>query len=268
LFAKNLSDFPSLERKAVRVIKYKGTNKVVAEREQEGTKGYASGFQGLIGYIDALVPRNEVIGKALREVLPMYPETAIRELVANTLIHQDLSVTGAAPLIEIYDDRIEITNPGIPLVDATRFIDTPPLSRNEKLATMLRRCHLCEERGSGWDRIAVEIEVHQLPAPLVRVTSNHTSVVLYAHKPLRNMDRDDRIRAVYVHACLKYVSAERTTNASVRQRFGLKDTESSTASTYIREAQEAGWIVPHDPTAGRKFMQYVPVWAKDIESTL
>lgn len=268
LFAKKLADFPSLERKAARVIKYKGSNKLVAEREQEGVKGYASGFQGLIGYIDTLVPRNEVIGKALREVVPMYPETAIRELVANALIHQDLAVTGAAPLIEIYDDRIEITNPGNPLVEAARFIDTPPLSRNEKLATMMRRCHLCEERGSGWDRIAVEIEIHQLPAPLVRVTGNHTSVVLYAHKPLRSMDRDDRIRAVYVHACLKYVSGERLTNASVRQRFGLKDTESSTASTYIREAQEANWIVPHDPTAGRKFMQYVPAWAKDIESTM
>ncbi len=268
LFAKSLADFPSLERKAARVIKYRGNNKAVAEREQEGTKGYASGFQGLIGYIGALVPRNEVIGKALREVVPMYPEIAIRELVANALIHQDLAVTGAAPLIEIYDGRIEITNPGTPLVDATRFIDTPPLSRNEKLATMMRRCHLCEERGSGWDRVAVEIEVHQLPAPLVRVTGNHTSVVMYEHKPLRSMDKEDRIRAVYVHTCLKYVSGERTTNTSVRQRFGLKDSESSTASAYIREAQEAGWIVAHDPDAGRKFMQYVPAWAKAIESPL
>jgi ATP-dependent DNA helicase RecG len=268
LFAKKLSDFPTLERKAARVIKYKGTNKIMPEREQEGVRGYASGFKGLISYIDTLVPRNEVIEKALRREVPMYPATAIRELVANALIHQDLSITGAAPVFELYDDRIEVTNPGAPLIEPTRFIDTPPVSRNEKLATMMRRCHLCEERGSGWDRIAFEVEVHQLPAPQIRVTGSHTAVTLYSHKPLRKMDREDRIRAVYLHACLKYVTGERITNSSVRHRFGLKDTESSTATSYIREAQDEGWIVPHDPSAGRKAMQYVPAWAKDIESKL
>jgi ATP-dependent DNA helicase RecG len=197
------------------------------------------------------MPRSEVIGNDVRHDVPMYPEVAIRELVANALIHQDLSITGAGPVIELYDDRIEITNPGVPLIEPARFVDTPPLSRNEKLATMMRRCHLCEERGSGWDRIAFEIEVHQLPAPLVRVTGNHTAVTMYGHKPLKKMDRDDRIRAIYLHACLKYVEGERITNSSVRQRFGLRSTDSSTASGYIKEAQEAGLIVRKEGHAVR-----------------
>ena len=41
----------------------------------------------------------------------------VRELVANALIHQDFFVTGTGPMVEIFDDRIEITNPGAPLVD-------------------------------------------------------------------------------------------------------------------------------------------------------
>ncbi len=64
LFAKQLSDFRYFKRKSVRVIVYKGNSKVETEREQEGTKGYASGYEGLIGFINNLLPTNEIIEKA------------------------------------------------------------------------------------------------------------------------------------------------------------------------------------------------------------
>ncbi len=89
----------------------------------------------------------------------MFPELAIRELVANALIHQDFSVTGAGPTVEIFDDRIDITNPGEPLVDTQRFLDTPPRSRNEALASLMRRARICEERGSGIDKVVLEVEL-------------------------------------------------------------------------------------------------------------
>lgn len=262
LFANKFRDFPGLERKAPRVIKYRGSSKAVAEREQVGEMGYACAFEGLINYIDNLLPRNEVIEQALRTTVSMYPLVAVREIVANALIHQDFAVSGTGPMIELYDDRIEFTNPGVPLVDPLRFIDAPPRSRNEKLAALMRRCNICEERGSGWDRIGFEIEVHQLPAPLVRVAEGHTVVSLFSYRPLKAMDRDDRVRALYLHACLQYVSHKRLTNSSVRERFGLTDRESSTASAYIREAVDAGVIALHDPNVGKKLMQYVPIWAR------
>jgi len=198
----------------------------------------------------------------LRTTVSMYPEVAVREIVANALIHQDFSISGTGPMFELYDDRIEFTNPGAPLVDPSRFVDAPPRSRNERLAALMRRCNICEERGSGWDRIGFAVEFHQLPAPLVRVAEGHTSISLFAHRPLRDMDREERIRAIYLHACLQYVSRKRLTNSSVRARFGLNDRESSTATAYIREALDEGLIAMYDPDAGRKLMQYVPVWAK------
>lgn len=149
LFAKRLSDFPSLTRKAVRVIKYEGTDRISAARkEQVGGKGYANGFEGLIDYISNLLPNNEVLGKALRRVVPMYPEIAVRELVANAIIHQNFFMQGTSPLVEIFTDRLEITNPGAPLIDISRFVDHPPVSRNEKLAAFMRRVGVCEERGT------------------------------------------------------------------------------------------------------------------------
>ena len=132
-----------------------------AEREQEGGKGYAIGFEGLVGHIGAWTPSNEVLGPAFRSEIPMFPPVAIRELVANALIHQDFTITGAGPMIEIFDRRLEISNPGEPLIDTRRFLDTQPRSRNEKLASLMRRLNICEERGTGIDKV-----VHaRLPSP-------------------------------------------------------------------------------------------------------
>ena len=130
LFAKDIREFDRLARKALRVVQYDGRNRVQTIREQEGAKGYAVGFEGAIGFINNLLPTNEQIEQALRKEVPVYPEIAIRELVANALIHQDFSLTGTGPMVEIFDDRIEITNPGTPLIDTLRFIDEPVGSKN------------------------------------------------------------------------------------------------------------------------------------------
>ncbi|MCU7907142.1 MAG: putative DNA binding domain-containing protein [Candidatus Thiodiazotropha sp. (ex Epidulcina cf. delphinae)] len=261
LFAKKLDDFPGLKRKSMRVIHYKGRGRVQTLREQTGGKGYASGFEGLISFIMALVPSNEVIEQALRRAVPMFPELAVRELVANALIHQDLFVSGAGPMVEIFDDRMEITNPGEPLVDTQRFVDTPPKSRNEALASLMRRFRICEERGSGIDKVVDQVEFYQLPAPYFEAPEGFTRVVLFAHKPLNEMDKAERVRACYLHACLKWVMRDYLTNASLRERFGVEEKNKAAVSRYIREAVEEGLIKPFDEGASRKQMKYVPFWA-------
>ena len=261
LFAKKLEDFPGLRRKPIRVVHYRGRGRVETLREQTGYKGYASGFEGLIAFIMALVPSNEVIEQALRRTVPMFPELAVRELVANALIHQDLFVTGAGPMLEIFDDRMEITNPGEPLVDTQRFLDTPPKSRNESLASLMRRFRICEERGSGIDKVVAQVEAYQLPAPAFEVPEGFTRAVLFAHRPLNEMDKADRVRACYLHACLKWVMRDYLTNASLRERFGVEERNKAAVSRYIREAVEDGKIKPFDEEAPKKLMKYVPFWA-------
>ena len=262
LFAKDLRNLPGLHRKAIRVIQYRGRSRIETLREQIEDRGYASGFEGLIQFINGLLPSNEVIEEALRKTVPRFPELAVRELVANALIHQDFFVTGAGPMVEIFEDRIEITNPGEPLVDTERFVDSPPSSRNELLASVMRRIGICEERGSGWDKVVLQSDVYQLPAPLVEVVGGHTRVVLFAPRPLSSMDRTDRVRAVYLHACLRYVNREYVTNTSIRQRFGIEVRNSAKASRLIAESVEQGAIAPDDPTSAPKLMRYVPWWAK------
>ena len=261
LLSKKLSDFKILTRKSVRVIQYKGNSRIQTIREQEGGKGYASGFEGLIDFINNLLPRNEVIGKALRQELPMYPELAVRELVANALIHQDFSIRGTGPMIEIFSDRMEITNPGKPLVNPDRFIDSPPKSRNESLASFMRRIGVCEERGSGFDKVVSETEFYQLPAPIIEVTDEHTRVILFSHVPFKEMKREDKIRACYLHACLKYVTREYMTNSTLRQRFGLEAKDISSVSRIIKDAIDTNVIKAVDPNTAPRYLKYVPFWA-------
>jgi ATP-dependent DNA helicase RecG len=116
--------------------------------------------------------------------------------------------------------RIELTNPGEPLVATDRFVDAPPRSRNEALASLMRRMGICEERGSGVDQVVSQTEVYQLPAPLFEVPDSSTRAVLFAHRPLTEMDRSERLRACYQHACLRYVLRQPMTNSSLRERSG------------------------------------------------
>lgn len=261
LFAKKLQNFQHLGRKAVRLIQYRSNSRVETVRELEGNKGYAVGFEGLIDYIKTLLPANEEIGKAFRKEVPMYPELAIRELVANAIIHQDFSLTGTGPMIEIFDSRMEITNPGTPLVDTDRFIDSPPQSRNEMLASFMRRINICEERGTGIDKVIFQTEFYQLPAPIFEVTDRHTRTVLFGHKEFSEMDKEDRIRACYQHCCLRYVNREHMNNASLRDRFGIELKNSAMVSRVIKDTVNAAFVRPYDSDAGTKAMRYVPHWS-------
>jgi len=234
LLAKQLEDFPELARKAPRVVAYTGTNKFDTRLDQVGTKGYAVGFQGLVRFVMSQLPQNEVIKDALRAEVKLVPEIAIREVAANALIHQDLTMTGASVMIEIYSNRLEISNPGEPVVPVERFIDGYQ-SRNERLATLMRRMGICEEKSSGIDRVVQTAELYQLPAPDFRVSNSRTLVLIYGPRPFDEMDRDDRIRACYQHCALKWVMTERMTNQSLRERFRLPESRAQSFRRSYRQ---------------------------------
>jgi len=261
LFAKRLSDFPSLGRKALRVIEYASRGKLETKRERVFDRGYAVGFESMVDFITGLLPSNEILEKALRKTIPMLPELALREVLANAMIHQDLTVTGTSPMVEIFEARVEITNPGAPLVETDRFLDSPPKSRNEQIAAMMRRVGYCEERGSGIDKVVQVIELFQLPAPLFAVPPGFTRVTLFAHQDLGDMTKEDKVRACYLHACLQYVQHKRLTNSSLRERFKIEDKNSGIATRLIRAALSTGMIRALDPGASRKQMAYLPFWA-------
>jgi predicted HTH transcriptional regulator len=261
LLARRLNDFPDVSRKAPRVIVYSGTSKLETKLDQTGAKGYAVGFQGLLGFVMAQLPQNEVIQDALRTAVKLVPELAIRELVANSLIHQDLTIGGVSVMVEVYSNRVEISNPGVPVVPVDRFIDGYQ-SRNERIADLMRRMGICEEKSSGIDKVVSAAEMYQLPAPVFQALHQRTSVIIFGHQPFDVMDRDDRVRACYQHCVLRWVMAERMTNQSLRDRFHLPEQKSAVISQVIAATIEAGLIKPDEAVGtSRKLARYLPYWA-------
>ncbi len=262
LFAKRLADFPRVGRKAIRVVQYEGENKYAIKKEEVFDEGYAMSFEKSIRFITAILPSTEDTNAILRTTKLPFPLPAIREAIANSLVHQDLFVTGAGPLVEIFSNRIEITNPGVPLVNIIRIVDNPPKSRNEKLASLMRRLNMCEELGRGWDRMVISCEIEQIPAPHIFVYQESTKVVLFSHLDFINIPQEEKQWSTYLHACVKYLEGDALTNTSLRNRFGVPNTSSSSISRLIKEVASSPLelIRPIDPHTAPRYMRYIPIW--------
>jgi predicted HTH transcriptional regulator len=259
LLAKNLRDFNNLYRKAIRVIVYKGTSKLETIREQIFEQGYAVCFKTMVDWVNGQLPANEVIGRALRKDVRMYPEIAIREIAANMIIHQNFAVLGF-PMIEIYSDRVDISSPGQPLISPDRFIDNYQ-SRNEDLADVMRRMGFCEEKGSGMDKAVMAIEQYRLPPIKVHVSDIRTTITLLAYKTWAETSKEERLQACYQHACLRYMSNEMLTNKSLRERFGVDEKNYPMVSRIIKEAIKQGLIKVGTPEgSNRRDVAYIPIW--------
>lgn len=260
LFARSLQKFPSLSGREVIVRKYEGQNNRQLQFEQRGGLGYAVGFMGLIDFIMRNTGK-EVINVG-RSIEPIYPNVAIREFVANALIHQDFAIDGSPITIEIFSNRLVITNPGAPLNNIARLIDLPPRSRNEKLAQSMFLLGLCERRGSGVDRAIEAVEKMFLPPVKFQALEDYTRVSLFPQKPLAEMTKREKIMACYQHACLMFEDNIAINNQSIRERFGLNKNQSSAASRIIADTIDEKLIKPADEeSVSKKFSTYVPFYA-------
>ena len=262
LICKSLRNFDSLARKSVRVIWYKGDSRMETIREQEFTGGYAFSHEEIISYIMTIIPQSEVIDGATRKSVISFPEIAVRELLANMLIHQDFEHRGTNPMVEVFSDRIEFSNPGVPLVDVGRIIDTVPVSRNENLAGFMHKCGICEERGSGFDKVVLATAQNTMLSPRVEVQgSQFTKVVLFARQPFEILPKDEIINTCYMHSCLLYVNFKTLTNAAVRELFGLDADGKVRASRIIRETMDEGLIKLLETDSAPRHRRYIPFWA-------
>lgn len=262
LLAKRLDAFsPELARKAPRVVIYDGVDKLVTRDDKPGLRGYAVGFQSLVDFVHSSAPLNHFVEQVVREEVKMFPKQAIRELVANALVHQDFEATGQSVMVEMYTDRLEVSNPGLPPIKVERFIDEFR-SRNERLADLMRRMGVCEEKGSGIDKVVHLAEAFQLPAPDFRTSDTRTTAVMFAHQDFAQMSKPDRVRACYQHCCLKYVSNQRMSNQSLRERFKLPETKAATVSLVIGATKEAGLVkADESDSASTRYARYLPFWA-------
>ncbi|MDR1447635.1 MAG: putative DNA binding domain-containing protein [Candidatus Ancillula sp.] len=262
MFAKSISDFSSLEQKVPRVIVYNGSNKLDTKQDYRSKKGAANGFSLVLDVILDSIRIGESIGDdGIRRINYAFPQIALRELLANCIIHQDFSENGKQILIEIYDDRITFINPGVPLVKPMLFLGSPPVSRNETLAAQMYKLGICEQKGSGWQKIASSLDNDGFISPHSIVADGYTTITLRRRLPQNKLTKEEQALAVYYHTCVQYRDDQYTNNQSIRERFGLAKSSASVASKLINLAIEKGYIKHFDEKVGNKSMQYVPFWA-------
>ncbi|MCB4757609.1 MAG: hypothetical protein LHV69_11375 [Elusimicrobia bacterium] len=261
--SKDFGKVSGCERYGVKMTQYIGTSKLSAQKEKIYTQGFVHSFDQIIDDLIGMIPYSEVIEKATRKRVPMYPVKALRELIANAVIHRDYSRTDSSVQIEIFEDRIEITNPGslLPGMDIDRLIDQQPRTRNEVLASRMRELGFCEERGSGIDKVAFELELYGLPAVTFDSFADSFKATLYGPKEYKKMSQVERLRTAYQHTCLHYVMKKEVTNASLRERLKLSESQSQLVSKLIRQCIQRNLIKVANPGASPRYIRYVPVWA-------
>lgn len=264
LIGYDLRRFHGLARRALRVVRYAGKGSFEIIDDQTFNEGYALSLPKAIDFVMGLAPRQEVTDGAFRRIVSAYPQRAVRELLSNTVIHQDLSDMTEGPLVMMYENRIEFSNPGTTLIPVERLLNAPPKARNMRLVNLMRQMDLCEEGGTGWDLAVASCEALHMAAPRMQSEDGlGTKVTLLAGSAYDHMTKAERRDAVYWHACLMYAQGESMSNQSLRERFGLDENRKNMVamSRLIRDCCELRLIRSEDEEAGAKYRRYIPYWA-------
>ncbi len=166
------------EKAVIRCVSFEGTTKtqIIDDKFFGGPlmNQYRQAMQWLKGKLDV---RYEIEGSGPRKEFWEIPETAFKEAIINALSHRDYYDKGARTTIELFRDRLEITNPGgLVSVISDREFGTKSHSRNPLVFGLFERIDMVEQIGSGIDRIKDAIKQSGLPEPVFK-TAGMFSVV-------------------------------------------------------------------------------------------
>jgi ATP-dependent DNA helicase RecG len=162
-FAKRLDDI--YYHTAVTCALYKGTEKVHILDKRDFNEDVSSNIDNALNFLKQHIPVRFVIsGSPQRTEVPEIPYDALREAMVNAVAHRDYFEKGANVLVEIFDDRIEITNPG-GLVKGLKPEDFGKKSilRNPNIANLLHRIGYIEKMGTGVNRMKALVAEAGLP---------------------------------------------------------------------------------------------------------
>lgn len=265
--AKNLQDFAVLQDRSIFITRYQGNMKLANASYNEIEKaGIIVSFHKILKDIMDHIPYVENYDNGIRKDIYKFPIIAVRELLANALVHQDFTISGMRPMVEIFDNRLVISNPGIPLIEPLRFLDVPPRSRNPELANILSKFHITESRGTGIDKVVYSLEQAHLPAvEILSKGTTATQVTIREKKSFSNLSVTEKNESIYWDASLKYVNDMKISNSSIRETFGLLDKDASQVSKAIASSLEAHLIKPYDKNASKRYMEYIPYWGMAVQ---
>ena len=173
-FAKEVGRF--FPQAYVTCLLAKGTDKVNILDRKDFAGGLVSDIEESLRFIERNTRTGYRIEKLRREDVPEYPMRALREAITNAVMHRDYFEAGANVFVEIYGDRIEVSNPGgLPKGLSKEELGTRSVRRNPLIADLLHRIALIEKAGTGIRRMIEDARKHKCPEPKFTVNGFFTA---------------------------------------------------------------------------------------------
>jgi ATP-dependent DNA helicase RecG len=128
-----------------------------------------------------LIRKSNYLVAGQRREISEYPYMVIREAIHNAFFHNDYQVAGDI-FIEIFPDRLEIKNMGVPL-GGTRLEDlvSKPKHRNRILRKVLSEMGFVEGWGIGLKTMIDNLRTNGLPEPALHVSNEETCLCFRTH---------------------------------------------------------------------------------------
>ncbi|MFZ2970770.1 MAG: ATP-binding protein [Minisyncoccia bacterium] len=244
IFAKGKPQLKrAFNRYKVRCVRYKGSNvatEIIDSTDLDGT------LDEHINEMQKFVLRNirkgaEIVGTKRVERYE-YPEKAIREIIANAVIHRDYKITETYTQVNVFEDRIEVFNPGcLPPGVTVENIRDAQVSRNEIIAARLKDLDYLEEYGRGIDIVFNEMGKWGLLQPLFKNTTNSFKVILPGPRLSRLNGRQLRV--------WEYIVERKKVTAKDCEQI-LPDTPRQTINYDLAKMKDFGLIHPEGKSVG------------------
>lgn len=253
-FAKDVRHF--FPQAYVTCLLAKGRDKADILDRKDFCAGAVSDIEESLRFIERNTRIAYRIEKLRREEVPEYPMRALREAIANAVMHRDYFEAGANVFVEIYDDRIEVSNPGgLPKGLTRAELGTRSVRRNPLIADLLHRIAFIEKAGTGIRRMREDAKKSGCPEPTFGANGFFTATF----KP-----RIDQLPRKYppstpqvtpqVTAVLQAASQKPKARGELQKATGIKD-QKHLRKGYLEPLIAAGWIEMTIPAKPRSSNQ-------------
>jgi len=169
-FAENPRKF--ILQAQMTLIAFKGKDRIHIFDRQDIKDDLLTQFNGALFFLKKHLNLRSEIKDVNRKDIYEIPIEALREAVANAIIHRDYGMRGTSLMVEVYDDRVEIVNPGgLPAGLERKDFGKISVRRNERIADLFFRMDKVELAGTGLRRMREAMSAAELPPPRIRQTT-------------------------------------------------------------------------------------------------
>jgi ATP-dependent DNA helicase RecG len=254
-FAKDVRHF--FPQAYVTCLLAKGQDKSGILDRKDFAGGVVSDIKEALRFIERNTRTAYRIEGLRREEVPEYPMRALREAITNAVMHRDYYEVGANVFVEIYADRIEISNPGgLPKGLTRAELGTRSVRRNPLIADLLHRIAFIEKAGTGIRRMREDARRHQCPEPRFAANGFFTATFWPAQMKTGPTEQvtvqvteQVAIQVTTQVAAVLEAAREPRTGAELQREARIRN-RPHFLQAYLRPLVKAGWLsmtIPDKP---------------------